>query len=223
MTLWRSAPWLHDSVVLAVVDPGVGTSRRPVAIEVTDTRTVLVGPDNGLLLPAALALGPVTSAVRLGAPTPAYPRPPGAGGTFDGRDLFGPVAARIAAGDWAVEDAGDPLEPSTLIGGPIPSPVHAERDRISCEVLWVDRFGNAQLNATPSEISRLGKRVRITAHSRTHQARLVGAFQDLADGELGLVTDSYGLLALAFNASPAAEILRITEGDSIRIGVVPDG
>ena len=224
LTLWRCAPWLHDAVVLAVVDPGVGTPRRPVAIEVAETGTVLVGPDNGLLLPSAHALGRVTSAVRLGPARPTPNAPVGLGSTFDGRDLFSPVAARIAAGGLSVRDAGDPIDPAGLTGRPVPAPVAEGKGSVLCEVLWVDHFGNAQLNAGPADVAHLGDRVRVTRRGGDpFEGRVVSAFGEIGDGEVGLVIDSYGLLALAFNGSPAAARLGIGEGDSVRIGPAADG
>lgn len=213
MTLWRCAPWLHQTVVLAVVDPGVGTARSPVAIEVADTATVLVGPDNGLLLPAALSLGQVTGAVRL---RPA-PRVRGRGATFDGRDLFAPAAARIAAGRLSVRDAGDPIDAATLAGAAIPRPVREDDGTVRCEVLWIDRFGNAQLNAVLEDVSPFGGAVLLTTKAGTTRVRVVGAFGDLGDAEPGLLADSYGQLALVFNSSAAAGILALAEGDSLTI------
>jgi S-adenosyl-L-methionine hydrolase (adenosine-forming) len=225
LTLWRCAPWLRDCVVLAVVDPGVGTARRPVAVEVAESDTVLVGPDNGLLVPAAHALGELTRAVEL-RPPPARPGlPPPEGSTFDGRDLFAPVAGRIATGEWDLEDTGDRIDPSGLSGGPVARPVRDPDASVRSEVLWVDRFGNAQLSATPADVAHLGETVTVSTGSSVGAlgARRVKAFGELRAGELGLVTDSYGMLALAFNAAPAAAGLGIKEGDSLRIGPAQDG
>ena len=225
LTLWRCAPWLHDSVVLAVVDPGVATSRRPVAIEVAGSGTVLVGPDNSLLLPSAHALGPITSAVGLEQPEPARHRPPGSGSTFDGRDLFAPVAARIASGDSTVRAAGDQIDPASLIGDPVPLAVPENGGWLRCQVLWVDRFGNAQLNARPEDLAELGNPMVVVTRSGAapRPARPATAFAELGDDELGLLTDSYGLIALVFNALPAAERLGIGEGDTVLIGSGADG
>ena len=225
LTLWRCASWLHDSVVLAVVDPGVGTSRRPVAIEVAGSGTVLVGPDNTLLLPSAHALGRITSAVRLDPQEPGPNHPPGSGCTFDGRDIFAPVAARIASGDGTMEEAGAQIDPASLRGDPVPSPVAAEGGRLRCQVLWVDRFGNVQLNARPADLAHLGDSLMVSTQMGTAPwpARLVAAFADLGDGELGLVTDSYALMAVALNASPAAERLGVRAGDTVLIGPGADG
>lgn len=224
LTLWRAAPWLHGTVVLAVVDPGVGTPRRPVAIEVAGARTVLVGPDNGLLLPSAHALDRPTAAVRLRPLKPAPGVPVGLGATFDGRDLFSPVAARIAAGEWTLHDAGDAIDPGTLEGRPVPAPVPDDDGGLRCEVLWVDRFGNAQLNARPADTASLGERVSVYIGDdpAPWRARHVRAFGDLDPGELGLVLDSYGLLALAFEGSPAASRLEIGESGPVRIAPAGD-
>ena len=224
LALWRAAPWLRDTVVLAVVDPGVGTPRRPVAIEVAGARTVLVGPDNGLLLPSAHALDRPTTAVRLRPLEPPPDVPVGVGATFDGRDLFSPVAARIAAGEWTLDDAGDPIDPGTLVGQPVPTPSPDGYGGLRCEVLWVDRFGNAQLNARPTDTARLGERVSVFIGDDPApcRARHVRAFGELEPGELGLVVDSYGLLALAFDGSPAASRLEISEGGPVRIARTGD-
>lgn len=225
LTLWRCAPWLHDSVVLAVVDPGVGTSRRPVAIEVAGSGTVLVGPDNSLLLPSAHALGRITSAVRLDRQKPGPNHPPGSGGTFDGRDLFAPVAARIASGEGTIDEAGAQIDPASLIGDPVPSPVPEKEGRLRCQVLWVDRFGNAQLNVRPADLAHLGDSLMVSTPmgGPPWPAQRVAAFADLGDGELGLVTDSYGLMALALNASPAADRLGVRAGETVVIGSGADG
>ena len=215
LTLWRCSPWLAGSVVLAVVDPGVGTSRRAVAVEVAGADVVLVGPDNGLLVPAAHALGGATAAVEL-RPLPA--RVAGAGATFAGRDLFAPVAARLASGEWSLADVGDACDPATLDGSPVP-PSAADPDRsLACEVLWVDRFGNAQLNTGGEGVPAV---VAVEAGAKRVAARRVGAFGELGEGELGLVTDSYGLLALAFNGSSAAVRLGLAEGDRVRLQAGP--
>ena len=209
LALWRCAPWLRDSVVLAVVDPGVGTARRAVALETTGAAAVLVGPDNGLLTPAAGALGGVAHAVEL-APLPRAVA--GLGATFDGRDLFAPVAARIASGEWSLADAGKAIDPAGLVGDALRMASPGSGGEMVCEVLWVDRFGNAQLNTHGDGVD---DHVIVQAGTRDFEARRVDAFGELGQGELGLVNDSYGLLALAFNSSPAAAELGLTEGDTV--------
>lgn len=211
LTLWRCAPWLRGSVVLAVVDPGVGTARRAVAVEVAGADVVLVGPDNGLLTPAAHALGGPTAAVEL---RPLASRVAGVGATFDGRDLFAPVSARLASGEWSLADGGDPVDPAGLAGGGVAMASDGPAGELVCEVLWVDVFGNAQLN---TDGSALGEAVQVEIGSSVVEARRVAAFGDLRPGEPGLVTDSYGLLALALNGAPAAERLGVGEGDVVRL------
>ncbi len=211
LTLWRAAPWLVPGVILGVVDPGVGTARRAVAVEVAEAGAVLVGPDNGLLLPAAHALGRITAAVELDA---ARSRRAGRGVTFAGRDLFAPVSARIALGaDLA--GFGRPLDPAGLAGDPVPAPQREPTGRVCCEVLWIDRFGNVQLNAGPADVEHLGAVVALGAGATTCQARLAGAFAELDPQQVGLVTDSYGLLAVSLNGASAAALLGIRPGDRI--------
>jgi S-adenosylmethionine hydrolase len=208
LTLWRTAPWLAPGVILAVVDPGVGTNRRPVAITVSPAKVVLVGPDNGLLLPAALRLGPITAAVELDQVETDR------GATFAGRDLFAPAAARIAAG-------GDPhalgvaIDPQTLQGEPVASPARELDGSFRTEVLWVDRFGNVQLNAGPREAGLLGAEIWIRTDTGLWPGRLARAYADLQPDELGLVHDSYDLLSISLNAASAAELTGAAPGDTV--------
>ncbi len=209
MALWRAAPWLVPGVILGVVDPGVGTERRAVAVEVAAAGAVLVGPDNGLLLPAAARLGGPSAAVEL----PPNPYAPGA--TFAGRDVFAPAAARAANGE-PLGALGRPVDPAGLVGQPVAGP-RAEGDgRLRTEVLWVDHFGNAQLNATPDDVSRL---VGAVAEARTgggaHPVRVVRSYGEIGDDEVALVVDSYGLLALSCNRRSAAERVGVAPGDQV--------
>lgn len=198
LTLWRAAPWLVPGVILAVVDPGVATSRRAVAVEVAGADAALVGPDNGLLLPAALRLGSITAAVAL----------EDGGGTFAGRDVFAPAAARLAAGAH-VHHLGRPLDPATLAGEAVPEPV-PDGPGLRAEVLWIDRFGNAQLNAAPS-----ASFTSFTTGGTSHPVRTVRAFADLEPGEVGLVIDSYGLLAIALREASASAHLGLSPGQPV--------
>jgi hypothetical protein len=219
LTLWRAAPWLAPGVILAVVDPGVGTARRAVAIEVATAGAVLVGPDNGLLLPAAQALGPITGAVDLqgrGLQSGATGLPAPQGATFAGRDLFAPIAGRLAAGaDLA--DVGDPIDPAGLTQGAVPGRPTVEPDgTIRAEVLWIDHFGNAQLNAIPADLDPTAPDLRLTtANTATRPVRAVAAYGYLQPGEVGLVTDSYGLLSISLNGSSAAATLALAAGDPV--------
>jgi S-adenosyl-L-methionine hydrolase (adenosine-forming) len=210
LTLWRAAPWLAPGVILAVVDPGVGTSRRAVVIEVAGVGAVLVGPDNGLLLPAATSLGRLTAAVAL------PPRQQG-GATFAGRDVFAPAAAELARGA-DIGGLGLPIDPGSLLGTPVPEAQTGPDGSLRAEVLWVDRFGNAQLNVRPAQADHLGRRVELHVGSQVWPARRVAAFGELEAHEVGLVTDSYGLLAVTCQGTSAAARTGLDAGQDVSIG-----
>ncbi|HEY1634190.1 MAG TPA: SAM-dependent chlorinase/fluorinase [Acidimicrobiales bacterium] len=210
LTLQRAVPFLAPGVVLAVVDPGVGTSRRAVALEVgPDPRWALVGPDNGLLVPAFEALGGPGRAVSL------HNRRchPGAGATFDGRDLFAPAAAQLCAGA-DLGDLGPEIDPASLVPGPRPAPFR-QGTGVVTEVLWIDRFGNAQLAARPADLVDVGDPVRLILASGEGVARRVSAFADLGPGEVGLVVDSWGMIAVVLDRRSAAGELGLVAGDRV--------
>lgn len=210
LTLARTVQYLNPGVVLAVVDPGVGTARRPVAVEVGGGQSVLVGPDNGLLAPAVAMCEGATRAVELVNADYQLPTP---GATFDGRDVFAPAAAHLCAG-VALAELGEEIDPSSLLPGIIPV-ARPEGDRLVAEVLWVDRFGNAQLNLDPEEVEALGRSVRVRLGERTHVVSRATSYEEIGAGELGLVTDSYGLLSVATTRGSAAELLGIAAGDEV--------
>jgi S-adenosylmethionine hydrolase len=212
LTLQRAAPFLVPGVVMAVVDPGVGTDRRAVAVEVErDPRLVFVGPDNGLLVPALDALGGRGRAVALADRR----HPPGAGATFDGRDLFAPAAAKLCTGT-DLEDLGPPIDPAGLVPGARPSPA-PKGTGLATEVLWIDRFGNAQLAVGPEDAEHLGERVRLTLPGRQVLATRVATFAEIAPGQVGLVVDSWGMLAVALDRRSAADELGLAAGDEVVI------
>jgi S-adenosylmethionine hydrolase len=213
LTLWRAAPWLVPGVILAVVDPGVGSARRAVAIEVAQAGAVLVGPDNGLLLPAATSLSPMTAVVELHPPS----GPDGRGATFAGRDLFAPAAARLAAGAH-LGRLGDPIDPASLAGDPIPVPQPTPDGGLEGQVLWIDHFGNAELNLGPADADHLGPVVTLTAGPYQGPARRVHAYAELDPSEVGLVIDSYGLLSISCaGASAAVHLGGLQAGDPVEL------
>jgi S-adenosylmethionine hydrolase len=214
LTLWRSAPWIVPGVVLAVVDPGVGTGRRAVAVEVAAAGAGLGGPDNGLLLPAAHRLGPVTAAVELHP----WPDPRRRGATFDGRDLFAPAAACAALGT-PVAELGSPVDPATLLGEPVPG-AEVDADGVVAEVLWIDHYGNVQLNATPEDTGPGPVEMPVAAAPGL-RLRVVRAYGDIAPDQLALVVDSYGLLSVCAYRAPAAARLGLTPGQSLRLCRLP--
>ncbi len=217
LALARAAQYLVPGVVLAVVDPGVGTARRAVAIEVGDGQSVLVGPDNGLLAPAVAMVGGATRAVVLDNAAYHVPAP---GPTFDGRDLFGPCAAHLCAGVSLLE-LGTEIDPVTLMPGVMPVGGR-EGDRLVAEVLWIDRFGNAQLNLDPDDLDGLDGALTLRSGEDVRPLTRVAAFGDIPGGGVGLLVDSYGLLALAVSQGSAADELGLREGDQVHIGPAED-
>ncbi len=215
LALVRSVQYLLPGVVLAVVDPGVGTDRRAVAVEVGgegDT-AYFVGPDNGLMAAAVAMAGGATRAVELSAAAYHLPSP---GLTFAGRDVFAPVAGHLCSGvDLA--DFGPAVDPVTLRPGILPLS-RREDEKLLAEVLWVDCFGNVQLNVGPDEIAGDGDRLALRwGHDQVRTARRAAAYGDLKPGEVGLVVDSYGLVSLALDRRSAAEELRIGAGDAVTL------
>lgn len=219
LALARAAQYLVPGVVLAVVDPGVGTDRKPVAIEVGDGQSVLVGPDNGLLAPAVGMAGGATKAVVLDNPAYHLPSP---GPTFAGRDLFGPVAAHLCAG-VPLEALGTPIDPHALLPGILPVAGPGSHGSYTCEVLWIDRFGNAQLNVDPDDLADFGEAVRIRKGDDSRVAHRSRSFADIPPAGLGLLVDSYGLVAIAADRSSAADELGLHEGDALILEPAPDG
>ena len=208
LALARSAPYLCPGVVLAVVDPGVGGERRAVAVEVGGGQSVLVGPDNGLLAPAVAMVGGADRAVSL---TDAELHLDSPGTTFDGRDVFAPVAAHLCNGvDLA--DLGEALDPGLLVPGVVPVSAR-EPHGLHAEVLWVDRFGNVQLNVDPADLP--AGRVQVRIGERVRAAELVTAFDEVPPGGLGLLVDSAGLVSLVVARSSAAAELGIAGGDAV--------
>ncbi|MEG3637548.1 SAM hydrolase/SAM-dependent halogenase family protein [Micromonospora palythoicola] len=222
--LAQTVPHLPPGVHVAVVDPGVGTSRRGVALGTPEG--LLVGPDNGLLLDAAAALGGMTGAVELTNPRWLAPR---VSATFHGRDVFAPVAARLALGA-PLTDAGPAVDPATLVRLPEPL-VRQLPDGFVAEVLTVDHFGNVQLAAPAELLDPLPARVRVrpmtgdpaaedgpsavdgwereVVHGRT--------FGDAPVGALVAHVDSTGRVALSVNGGHAAELLAVDPGTLLRV------
>lgn len=216
LTLVRAVQYLCPGVALAVVDPGVGTDRRAVAVEVVagDERAYFVGPDNGLLASAVMMVGGAARAIELtneqyqfGAPSK----------LFAARDVFAPAAAHLCNG-VDVGELGNEIDPHALVPGLVPLP--AQEDNVfKCEVLWVDHFGNAQLNIGEEELPPAGTEITVRIGDQSRQVRRVDAYGDLRGGELGMVVDSYGMAALVLDRMPAAEMLNIHEGDGVAVEV----
>ena len=216
LVLRRSLPFTPAGVHIAVVDPEVGGRRRAVALRTVEGDRVLVGPDNGVLMPAAERFGGVAQAVEIST-SPCRLTPVSA--TFHGRDLFAPVGAHLAAGvDLA--DAGTPLEPEELVGLDLPT-ARLEGDEVVAHVLAIDRFGNVTLDAEHTLLARsglrLGQSVTLEVAGREHGAVYAHAFTDVEPGELLLYEDAYRTLALAVNRGSAADRLGATLDAQLRV------
>jgi len=218
LALARSVQYLPPGVVLAVVDPGVGTDRRAIAVEVGEPDAagegtgVFVGPDNGLLASAVAMTGGARRAVSL---TNADYQLAAPGGTFAGRDVFAPAAAHLCNG-VDVEELGEAVDPLSLLPGVLPV-TRVEDGSLIAEVLWVDRFGNVQLNVDPDEVAGMGDRVLLRYRDDVRTARRAASYADIGAGETGLVVDSYGLLSIALDRQSAAGQLRLQPGDAITL------
>jgi S-adenosylmethionine hydrolase len=217
LTLARSAQYLSPGVVVAVVDPGVGTERRAVAVEVGGGASVLVGPDNGLLAPAVALCGGATRAVELTNEELQLPSP---GPTFAGRDVFAPAAAHLCNG-VELDELGAPVNVASLLPGILPV-TYEEDDALVAEVLWVDKYGNAQLNVDPHEIDGFGERLRLRFGDGGRVARRVTSFSEIGPGEIGLVVDSYGLLAVVVDRHSAAGELGLHPSTEVRLSRIDD-
>ena len=236
-TLLRAVPHLGPGVVLAVVDPGVGTERRGIGLEVAlphGGTMSFVGPDNGLLVAAAEAAGeaPVARLVELAREAAPSER----GATFDGRDVFAPAVAALCTG-VALEKLGEPIDPASLVrlvGGVVEEGrLHDGRVCLRTEVTWVDHFGNLQLAATVADarvagipltgLVELAARIE-SGHANLDglphslvpdgvQLRCVDAFGELEQGEFGLIVDANGHLAVVAGEASAAHWLNVAAGE----------
>lgn len=210
--LENALPFLPAGVVLAVVDPGVGSRRRGVAMR-SRGGTLLVGPDNGLLWPAALAAGGVESAIDLNA-TPFRLDPVSA--TFHGRDVFAPVAAHLALGA-APEDAGNPIDPGTLVRLHAAAP-EVEDGTLRAEVRLVDRFGNVQLQARAQDLEQAGLPLGACVDvAGRFEATRGSTFTDVAESGMVVYEDSSGWIAAAVNGGSASAALAVEAGSPLTL------
>jgi len=219
--LARALPYMAPGVHLAVVDPEVGARRRALALRTAEQDRLLVGPDNGLLLPAAARFGGVAEAVEISA-SPWRLEPVSA--TFHGRDLFAPVAARLACGEPLAE-GGAPLDPAELVAGEESQP-RREGGALVAHVVGVDSFGNAMLDAghddTLESGLRLGERVAVRTGGRRVRGVVGRTFSDVAPRALLLYEDATGSMALAVNGGDAARLLGLGAGDEVRLEPEPE-
>ena len=219
VVLQQSVAFLPDSVHLAVVDPSVGSERRAVVLE-TAWGEFFVGPDNGLLIPAAQECGGIKRAFEV--TDQRFMLTP-VSRTFQGRDVFAPAAAHVANG-VDPEELGPAIEPGTLAPLEI-ADAWVHDDHLHAEILQVDRFGNLQLNFGREHLEKidLGDTEHLEVRLEGHRLRLpfVGTFSDVKAGEFALVEDSYRHMSLAVNNGDAAARLRARPGSNVIVGPCP--
>jgi S-adenosylmethionine hydrolase len=217
LMLANTLAYMPIGVHLAVVDPGVGGQRRPLALRDGSGR-LYVGPDNGLLLLAAERYGGVAEAHELANPAYALEQ---VSRTFHGRDLFSPAAAHLALG-VELGELGPPIDPEALVHVDYPQPEVAG-GAIRSTVLAVDRFGNAALNLTRDDLERAsivpGTTVEVDARGNRWFAVAARTFADARDGDLILYEDSYRNVAVAVSRGSAAQLLGIDEGGELLLRV----
>ena len=217
LALARSISYVPSGVVLAVVDPGVGGARRSIAVEVADGEGVIVGPDNGLIAPAVAMAGGSGRAVSL---TNVEYHLQSHGATFAGRDIFAPVVGHLCNG-VDLEELGESIDADELTPGMVPLP-RQEGDALVGEVLWVDHFGNCQLNIGPDDIAGWGEGLEVRGGESTRVARRANTFSDVPTGALGVVVDGAGMLAVVLDQRSAADELHLGPGDQVTLAPLTD-
>jgi S-adenosyl-L-methionine hydrolase (adenosine-forming) len=212
--LWHATRYMpEDSIYLAVVDPGDKTKRRALAAEVR-SGAYLVGPDNGLLLPAAEALGGIVRAVRLS--NPRYHVHP-VSSAFHGRDVFSPVAAQLAAGT-DLDDLGEGILPPSMVTLDFPGFRREPGGGVAAEIINIDRFGNARLSVMQEDLDLpYDTPLKIGVRDEVIEARYVETFGTAEDGDLVAVPDSHWRLSLAVNRGNAARALLLSVGEEVRL------
>ncbi len=216
LVLANTLPYMPIGVHLAVVDPGVGGARRALALRDEEGRT-FVGPDNGLLVPAAERAG-IAAAHELANPRYALES---ISRTFHGRDIFAPAAAHLASG-VAIEELGPPLAVDALVRLDLPQPLIGH-SRIGATILFVDSFGNIALNLTRAHATQVGivpgTQVELELAGERVFAVAARTFADARPGDIILYEDSYGNMSVAISGGDAGEMLHARPGQSLRLNV----
>ncbi len=216
LVLANTVPYMPVGVHLAVIDPGVGSTRRALALRDREER-FYVGPDNGLLIPAAERAG-IEAAHELANPAYALES---ISRTFHGRDLFAPAAAHLASG-VELGELGPPLDPDALVRLDLPEP-ELRPERIAATVLYVDAFGNIALNVTREHVTEIGivpgTQVELELGGERFYAVAARTFADARPGDVMLYEDSYRNMSVAISGGNAAEMLHARPGQSLRINV----
>jgi S-adenosylmethionine hydrolase len=215
LVLANTLPYMPSGVHVAVVDPGVGGARKPVALRGGDGR-LYVGPDNGLLLVAADSLGGIEEAVEIA--NEDYMLTP-VSRTFHGRDIFSPAGAHLAAG-VELRELGPVLDPATLARLELPV-AQIGTARIRASALYIDRFGNIQLNLTSKDLEKVGilpgTKVEVEVRFERYFAVAARTFAEVRSGDIVLYEDSYQNIALAINQGNAARMFSLRVGQEVRL------
>jgi S-adenosylmethionine hydrolase len=218
LVLAHTLKYMPVGVHVAVVDPGVGGARKPLALRGTDER-LYVGPDNGILLVAADRLGGVEQAVEIA--EAAYMLE-SISSTFHGRDVFSPAAAHLASG-VDLDKLGPALDPTALVRLEVPQPTIGTA-RIRATVLSVDRFGNVQLNLTRDHLEQVGivpgTQVEVAVAFDRFFAVAARTFADVRPGDVVLYENSYRHIGLALNQGNAAQAFGTKVGAELRLSPV---
>ena len=214
LVLASTLPYVPAGVHLAVIDPGVGSSRRALALRDEEGR-FFVGPDNGLLIPAADRAG-IAAAHELASPEYALET---ISRTFHGRDLFAPAAAHLSLG-VAIDELGPPIDADALVRLDLPQP-ELGPDKIGATVLYVDSFGNIALTITREHVTEVGivpgTQVELELGGERFYAVAARTFADARAGDIMLYEDSYRNMSVAISGGNAAEMLHARAGQSLRI------
>ncbi len=215
LSLTRAIQYLPEGVALVVVDPGVGSERKALALE-TDWG-FFVGPDNGVLSPAVAMIGGARLIVSIDNPEARIPSP---GETFHGRDVFAPAAALLASGEASIQDLGPEVGPADVKPLLLPLP-EIDGRLITGEAWWVDRFGNVQTNIGPDELAAIGlapgATLTLKVGASLHSIPWVGAYSDVESGEALIHVDSAGLMAIAVREGAADEELNLSAGVAVTL------
>ena len=216
LVLANTLPYMPVGVHLAVVDPGVGSPRRALALRDVEGRSY-VGPDNGLLVPAAERSG-IEAAHEITNPEYALDS---VSRTFHGRDIFAPAAAHLVLG-VPLQELGPPLAPDALVRLDLPEPQFGQ-SRIGCTILYVDSFGNIALNLTRDDATSVGilpgTQIELELAGERVYAIAARTFADARAGDIILYEDSYGNMSIAISGGDAARMLHARAGQTLRINV----
>jgi S-adenosylmethionine hydrolase len=215
LSLTRAIQYLPEGVALVVVDPGVGSDRKALAVE--SDWGFFVGPDNGVLSPAVAMMGGAHRIVSIDNPEARIPSP---GETFHGRDVFAPAAALLASGEAAIQDLGPEVPPDQVQPLLLPLP-EIDGGLVAGEAWWVDRFGNVETNISPDDLAAVGlapgATVTMKVGASLHSVLWVANYSEVEPGETLIHVDSAGLIAIAVRDGAADEELNLATGMAVTL------